>query len=500
MDKTKKTAAIYCRISLKDEAVPKVEQQEEQCLKLAEAFGYDVVKVYTDDGISAFKDVERPAYEELLSDVRVGKYEVILAVEESRFTRQGIAEKERFQIACTMGGASWHTTREGFLDPSTDSGEFISGIRALIDKQELQKKTRRQRDRYAEEQAKGNPLWGGRPFGYELDRKTIREEEAAAIREGVRMILEDGATVYGVMKYLNNEVRLLSPMGNRWGTTTTKQLLTRPRNAGVYVVGGVVQDVKATWQSIISRDTYDALIAHLKANGRTQPGRKPSHVGTGVILCGACGEVMRTGSSAGNVIYRCKTKTEHGKASYSDGTRHVSMRAEVVEQVIREEIVNAFFSGSDVLAQSRTEGKDLSEIHARVNKLNKKRDELKISAMDPDSPFTMTDVAPGVRKIDQELDALQANLSALIAEKAHAAMLDEIRRSMSFLDASTHRVNEEATVTLRKALAEKYDSLSLNTRKILVQDLLDVKILTTGRGRKKIAVQHKIVTHLNEAD
>ncbi len=36
---------MYRRISLKDEAVPKVEQPEEQCQKLADAYGYEVLRV-----------------------------------------------------------------------------------------------------------------------------------------------------------------------------------------------------------------------------------------------------------------------------------------------------------------------------------------------------------------------------------------------------------------------------------------------------------------------
>ena len=46
-------AAIYTRISKHNPKVPKVEDQDAMCRKLAERYGHEVVKVYQDDGISA---------------------------------------------------------------------------------------------------------------------------------------------------------------------------------------------------------------------------------------------------------------------------------------------------------------------------------------------------------------------------------------------------------------------------------------------------------------
>jgi DNA invertase Pin-like site-specific DNA recombinase len=96
---------------LKDSEVPKTAQQVEQCREVADANGDDVVKVHKDDGISAYSAVvEQEGYENLLADFRDGQYQVVLAVEEPRFTRQGVADKERLILACIQGGTCWHTT------------------------------------------------------------------------------------------------------------------------------------------------------------------------------------------------------------------------------------------------------------------------------------------------------------------------------------------------------------------------------------------------------
>jgi DNA invertase Pin-like site-specific DNA recombinase len=68
--------------------------QHEECLKALKQ--WDVppahVEVYEDLGISAFKNVERPAYERLLRDVRAGRINVIMVHYMSRLSRKNAAE------------------------------------------------------------------------------------------------------------------------------------------------------------------------------------------------------------------------------------------------------------------------------------------------------------------------------------------------------------------------------------------------------------------------
>ncbi|MDN3443391.1 recombinase family protein [Microbacterium sp. APC 3901] len=493
----KKKAAIYARISAKDEKVPKTAQQIEQCRKLAAENGYEVVSIYEDDGISAFNGTDRAAYESMLEDIRAGNFDVILAVEESRFTRQGFGEKDRLMLACVAGGACWHTTREGFLDPATDSGEFMASLRGLLDNLEVKKKTRRQKDRYAEERAQGKPLWGGRPFGYQADRLTINEVEADAIRECIRRVLEKDATLYSCVRYLNDDLKLKTPRGNNWSTNTVKELLTRPRNAGIYIVNGEAMDVPGTWKPLIDRTTHEAVVATLKARSKSTPGRKPRHVGNMIIRCGVCGERMRSASDGhGIAIYRCKSKAVESHPDYKDGKRHCSIRVHFVEEVVKKEIVKAFFIGHNVLSASTSEGKELSSLYAKIEKLNNQKQDLLASIRGEDAVLTMADITPDLRAIKVALEAAEGQVEALTAEKAHARMLEEIRRSMGYLDSATHRVDWDKAEEMHNALSERYDALTLDTKRTLLDDLLEVTI-GPGRGAKKVLVHHKVVTTLN---
>jgi DNA invertase Pin-like site-specific DNA recombinase len=67
-------AAVYCRVSTLDQHP---ETQLMDLRQLADQRGFEVVKVYTDHGISGTR-VRRPGLDEMLSDARRGRFQVLL--------------------------------------------------------------------------------------------------------------------------------------------------------------------------------------------------------------------------------------------------------------------------------------------------------------------------------------------------------------------------------------------------------------------------------------
>ena len=85
----KKIAGIYIRVSTEDQAREgfSLGEQKEKLELLCKYKGYKVHKIYKDAGISA-KDMEhRPAFQEMLSDMRKGKINYIVAYKLDRVTR-----------------------------------------------------------------------------------------------------------------------------------------------------------------------------------------------------------------------------------------------------------------------------------------------------------------------------------------------------------------------------------------------------------------------------
>jgi len=94
MMKNPRKAAIYARISVEDENVPKVDHQVAACRALAADEGYEVVEVFADNGIPATgKSIregsrhKRPRFDALLTAAERGEFDAIIAVAGDRLAR-----------------------------------------------------------------------------------------------------------------------------------------------------------------------------------------------------------------------------------------------------------------------------------------------------------------------------------------------------------------------------------------------------------------------------
>ncbi len=84
----KKIAGIYKRVGTLDQTREgfSLSEQEKRLTEFCNFKGYEIYKVYIDEGISA-KDDKRPAYQEMLQDMRDSKINVIVAFKLDRLTR-----------------------------------------------------------------------------------------------------------------------------------------------------------------------------------------------------------------------------------------------------------------------------------------------------------------------------------------------------------------------------------------------------------------------------
>lgn len=85
----KKIAGIYIRVSTEAQAREgfSLLEQKEKILQLCKFKEYEVFKVYEDAGISAKNIKDRPAFQEMLADMKQGKINYIVAYKLDRVTR-----------------------------------------------------------------------------------------------------------------------------------------------------------------------------------------------------------------------------------------------------------------------------------------------------------------------------------------------------------------------------------------------------------------------------
>lgn len=89
MNEEKKIAGLYIRVSTEDQAREGfiLPEQEKRLRAMCEYKGYEIYKVYKDAGISAKTGNKRPAFEELLQDIKDKKCNTIVVLKLDRLTR-----------------------------------------------------------------------------------------------------------------------------------------------------------------------------------------------------------------------------------------------------------------------------------------------------------------------------------------------------------------------------------------------------------------------------
>ena len=89
MSEEKKIAGIYIRVSTEDQVREgfSLAEQKEKLLQLCKFKEYEVFRVYEDAGISAKNIKDRPAFQEMLVDMKNGKINYIVAYKLDRVIR-----------------------------------------------------------------------------------------------------------------------------------------------------------------------------------------------------------------------------------------------------------------------------------------------------------------------------------------------------------------------------------------------------------------------------
>lgn len=116
----------------------------------------------------------------------------------------------------------------GDLDLSTSDGRMMARITGSVARKESEDKSRRLRRKHLELAENGLVAGGGRrPFGYEEDRRRVREAEAAEIRDAARRVLAGESIRSITMDWNARGVRTVT--GTPWSPTTVKRLLGSAR-------------------------------------------------------------------------------------------------------------------------------------------------------------------------------------------------------------------------------------------------------------------------------
>lgn len=440
--------AIYTRVSTEEQAENPEGSIKNQELRLREfvklknmvsPFG-EVVTVFSDPGVSA-KDMNRPAFQQLLHAIEEGKVNLVLVTELSRFTRS-MKDFSLLQEFLKKHGCEFLSMRENF-DSSSATGNLVMTIMATLAEFERKQTAERISNSFHERAKRGLYNGGAVPLGYRIDPDRpgcllVVPEEAELIRKVFETFLRE-ETLPATAKRLNNEsivfpraVRASGGIrGHIWRMGMLRQILHHKGYIGVRVYrdkNGNVHETNAAWEPIIDAETFgrtNRLLAKNHRHKRTHTNRYPYTL-SGALFCQICGHRL-SGKSAhgrnGKVAYYAHSYNEkvqaniHKRIKICDGELH-RLQAIKIEPLIWKDVKN-FLTGSlakELLAQAKARTSATSTDQS-------KRERLEASATKVETQIEalaerIAELPKGIdpKSLYKQLERLQANKETIVTD------------------------------------------------------------------------------------
>jgi site-specific DNA recombinase len=435
-------AVIYARQSLdRTGEGAAVDRQVTDCRRLAEARGWEVTEVISDNDMSASTGKRRPGYERLLNLMLAGKVDAVVVWAVDRLTRR-LVDLEQIITICETTRVRLATVT-GDLDLSTDTGRMLARILASVARGEVERKGARQR-RANEQRANGGHMgWATRPFGYDrLDgHVVVVKAEAEALQDVARLLLA-GSTLAASVRLLD-ERGLTTTAGKPWNATSLRRALQSRRYSGRVVYNGA--DVaEGTWPVILDAETQDRLAEVLRdVRRRLQQGTEAKHLLSGLARCGRCGAALYATKGTGHLTYKCPSC-------------RLARRVSQVDELV-EEVVIGRLSRPDA-ASIFSADTDLDALRAEVVDLRDRRDGL-VELM-ADGLLSRDAVAQQAGRLTRRITEVESRITAALGDSPVARLVDA------------------ADVTAA------WEMLDVRSRKAVVDALMTVTVLPAGRGAR----------------
>lgn len=396
MKKRKIKVVIYIRYSSHNQDGSfSTEYQLAECKKYLESCGYELVEVYIDEAKTGKKVAGRDAFDSMMHDASLGKFEKIIVFSFSRSFRN------------TRDALNYnHELREKYniviesvierIDMRDPHGKFSgTNLFAMHELQSDITAAHVKSGMYIAAQ-QGYYLGGFIPLGYEVygtgefsrgrERKRYRiNEEAAKIVREIYKLFADGFSIGLIQKIMRDK-----GVKGYYGDAITRRNIARTLRSEFYigtrkfhVKGYEPLEIKNGVPAIIDMDTWNKVQArhaeHQVAKGRVT---KRIYTLTGKIICAKCGAHM-----FGTCKHKSKTADGMDRAYYVCSNKKIrstcdalSVRKQYLEsyclQQIKEHILNEE-AMRDISQQIATEaGSSSDDMAADLKKAERRKEKI----------------------------------------------------------------------------------------------------------------------------
>lgn len=288
----KKRVFIYVRVStlLQVEEGYSIPQQVDRLQKYCEAMGYEVIKVYIEDGHSG-GTMDRPALKQMLKEIAKLHPDMILVDKLDRLSRSQFDTLYMIQKIFEPQNVAFVSRAESF-DTSSAFGKAMVGILAVFAELERSRIKERMIDGKEGRAKEGKYKGGGNvPIGFRYDKETeeliINEYEAEQVKEVYNLFLRR-TPVNSIAKIMNDKG--YRTKYGEWQGQTIRELILNPVYIGKIVHKGNVYE--GLHDGFIDESTFEragALMAERdKENEKYKPGKRYKTPIGGMIWCGCC--------------------------------------------------------------------------------------------------------------------------------------------------------------------------------------------------------------------
>lgn len=320
MDDKKFVVGLYPRVSTEDQFRNghSLDEQKERMLKLCDYKNYEVYKVYEDAGISA-KNMNRPAFQEMIQDIKDGKINKIIVYKLDRLTRS-IKDLEEICTFLEENNCSLESMCED-INTSTANGKFFIRMLTILAQLEIERTSERTKFGMVGAVKKGHFV-GRPPIGYDkVDKKlVINDIESEVIRRIFDFYIK-GIAANAITKLLNEEKAL----NRKWIPTLVDRILSNEIYIGNYVHRKTVSDEESqkfvgVAPAIIEEEVFNIAQIQKQKNLKNYK-RKQTYIFMQSIKCPKCGTIMGGCSSKSHTgekhcyyqCANCKTRVSEKK-------------------------------------------------------------------------------------------------------------------------------------------------------------------------------------------
>ena len=402
--------AYYARVSTeKLEQQASIRHQEEHFEELIHSNNrWKFTGSYIDDGISGMHADKREEFQRMLRDAKIGKIDMIITKEISRFARNTLDSIQYTRELLSYGVCVWF--QNDGINTIDDDSEFRLTIMAGVAQDEIRKLSSRVKFGHAQS-IKNGVVLGHRMYGYSNNQGKLEliPEEA----DMVRMVFRDyasGISTPRIEKKLWN-MGYRSFKGGKINRDVIKNIIRNPKYKGYYCGGKVkVVDMftkkqeflpQSEWvmfkddgsrvPQIIDEATWEKANAYLRERGEAIKSRRTSfkneNIFTGKLFCANDGAPywMKQHYIRGkeDVRWVCSYKIKNGAASCNSFGLAESELKEVIAELINKSsenidaILEEYFEILQSFIKNIPDNKiEIARLEKQIDMLKQKREKI----------------------------------------------------------------------------------------------------------------------------